>query len=116
VREITARRGGRSLPQVIDELNQFMSGWWKYYGLTESFNRLRPLPHWIRRRLRVLVWKHWPPAPLPALRAYRPQSRAYASERRTAKPVWVNYWKEECPETMPWRQAVPVKATGVWTK
>ena len=29
------------------------------YGLTESFNRLRPLPHWIRRRLRALVWKHW---------------------------------------------------------
>ena len=36
-----------------------MSGWWNYYGLTESFNRLRPLPHWIRRRLRALVWKHW---------------------------------------------------------
>jgi group II intron reverse transcriptase/maturase len=59
VREITARRRGRSLSQVIDELNQFMSGWWNYYGMTESFNRLRPLPHWIRRRLRALVWKHW---------------------------------------------------------
>jgi RNA-directed DNA polymerase len=59
VREITARRRGRSLSQVIDELNQFISGWWNYYGLTESFNRLRPLPHWIRRRLRALVWKHW---------------------------------------------------------
>jgi len=59
VREITARRRGRSLSQVINELNQFISGWWNYYGLTESFNRLRPLPHWIRRRLRALVWKHW---------------------------------------------------------
>jgi len=59
VREITARRRGRSLSQVIDELNQFMSGWWNYYELTEAFNRLRPLPHWIRRRLRALVWKHW---------------------------------------------------------
>jgi len=59
VREITARRRGRSLPQVIDELKQFIRGWWNYYGLTESFNRLRPLPHWIRRRLRALVWKHW---------------------------------------------------------
>jgi len=58
VREITARRRGRSLSQVIGELNQFMSGWWSYYGLTESFNRLRPLPHWTRRRLRALVWKH----------------------------------------------------------
>jgi RNA-directed DNA polymerase len=59
VRDITARRRGRSLLQVIDELNQFMRGWWNYYGATESFNRLRPLPHWIRRRLRALVWKHW---------------------------------------------------------
>lgn len=59
VREITARRRGRSLSQVIYELKQFMSGWWNYYELTESFNRLRPLPHWIRRRLRALVWKHW---------------------------------------------------------
>jgi RNA-directed DNA polymerase len=59
VREITARRRGRSLSQVINELKQFMSGWWNYYGLTESFNRLRPLSHWIRRRLRALVWKHW---------------------------------------------------------
>ena len=59
VREITARRRGRSLCQLISELNQFMSGWWNYYGKTESFNRLRPLPHWIRRRLRALVWKHW---------------------------------------------------------
>jgi len=59
VREITARRRGRSLSRVINELKQFMSGWWNYYGLIESFNRLRPLPHWIRRRLRALVWKQW---------------------------------------------------------
>ena len=59
IREITARRRGRSLSQVIGELKGFMSGWWNYYGLTESFNRLRPLDHWIRRRLRALIWKQW---------------------------------------------------------
>ena len=59
VREITARRRGRSLKQVIGELKVFMNGWWNYYGITESFNRLRPLDHWIRRRLRALVWKQW---------------------------------------------------------
>ncbi|MHC4913008.1 MAG: group II intron reverse transcriptase/maturase [Planctomycetota bacterium] len=75
VREITARRRGRSLTQVIGELKQYMFGGWNYYGLTQSSNRLRPLPHWIRRRLRALIWKHWPPA-----------RRAYASERRTAEP------------------------------
>ena len=59
VREITARRRGRSLKQVMGELKVFMNGWWNYYGITESFNRLRPLDHWVRRRLRALVWKHW---------------------------------------------------------
>jgi RNA-directed DNA polymerase len=59
VREITARRRGRSISQVISELREFMAGWWNYFGITESFNRLRPLAHWIRRRLRAVIWKHW---------------------------------------------------------
>jgi RNA-directed DNA polymerase len=59
VRGITARRRGRSLKQVIGELMGYVQGWWNYYRLTESFNRLRPLDHWIRRRLRALIWKQW---------------------------------------------------------
>ncbi len=38
---------------------KYMYGWWNYYGITKSFNRLRPLAHWIRRRLRALVRKQW---------------------------------------------------------
>ena len=59
VREITSRRRGRSIRQVIGELMEFMNGWWNYFKITESYNRLRPLDHWIRRRLRAVVWKHW---------------------------------------------------------
>lgn len=59
VREMTARRRGRSITTVIDELTKFMQGWWNYFRLTESFNRLRPLAHWIRRRLRAVIWKQW---------------------------------------------------------
>ncbi len=59
VREITSRRRGRSIKQVIWELKVYMNGWWNYYGLTESYNRLKPLDHWIRRRLRAIIWKHW---------------------------------------------------------
>jgi len=59
VRKITARRRGRSISQLIRELNTFTRGWWNYYGTTESYNRLRPLAHWIRRRLRAVIWKHW---------------------------------------------------------
>ena len=59
IREITARRRGRSISQVVGELKEFMSGWWNYFGITESFNRLRSLQHWVRRRLRAVIWKHW---------------------------------------------------------
>lgn len=59
VREITSRRRGRSMRQVISELNEYMSGWWNYFGLTKSYSRLKPLDHWIRRRLRAIIWKHW---------------------------------------------------------
>ncbi len=59
VRKITARQRGRSISFVIGELTKYMRGWWNYYGLTESFNRLQPLAHWIRRRLRAVIWKHW---------------------------------------------------------
>lgn len=59
IREITSRRRGRSIVQIVGELNEYLRGWWNYFRLTESTNRLRPLDHWIRRRLRALIWKHW---------------------------------------------------------
>ncbi|MCK5802061.1 MAG: group II intron reverse transcriptase/maturase [Lentisphaeria bacterium] len=59
VREITGRKRGRSLQQVINELNAYTGGWWNYFGIVESRNRLRPLDHWIRRRLRAVIWTHW---------------------------------------------------------
>ncbi len=59
VREITARKAGRSLRQVIEELTQYINGWWNCFCLTESVNRLCPLAPWVRRRLRALVWKQW---------------------------------------------------------
>ena len=59
IKEITARKRGRSIVQVIRELNEYMRGWWNYYGIAESYNRLKLLPHWIRRRLRAVIWKHW---------------------------------------------------------
>jgi len=59
VRDLTRRTRGRSLPQVLAELNRYITGWWQYFCLTDSVNRLRPLAHWVRRRLRALVWKQW---------------------------------------------------------
>jgi RNA-directed DNA polymerase len=59
IREITGRSRGRSLDQVIRQLMEYLQGWWGYYQLAQSTNRLHRLVHWIRRRLRALVWKQW---------------------------------------------------------
>jgi len=59
VREVTSRSRGKSLKQVIDELNQYFLGWWGYFRLTEAKSFLKGLKIWIMRRLRSLVWKQW---------------------------------------------------------
>jgi RNA-directed DNA polymerase len=59
VRELTNRNCGKSLNQVIKELNMYFRGWWNYFCLTEARHILKPLKTWIIRRLRCLVWKQW---------------------------------------------------------
>jgi RNA-directed DNA polymerase len=57
VRELTRRTRGRSLAQVIKELNVYLIGWRGYFGFCETPSTLRELDQWTRRRLRALVWK-----------------------------------------------------------
>jgi len=59
VHEITGRSRGRSLWQVIQELNDYIRGWWAYYRHTETYSFIRSLNYWIMRRLRALCWKQW---------------------------------------------------------
>jgi group II intron reverse transcriptase/maturase len=59
VRELTNRSSGKSLDQVVKELNMYFRGWWNYFRLTEARHILKLLKTWIIRRLRCLVWKQW---------------------------------------------------------
>lgn len=59
VRDLTSRSRGKSLKQVIKDLNQYTTGWWGYFRLTEAKSFLKGLKIWIMRRLRSLVWKQW---------------------------------------------------------
>jgi RNA-directed DNA polymerase len=59
VRELTSRSRGKSLKQVIENINQYVIGWWGYFRLTEAKSFLKGLKIWIMRRLRSLVWKQW---------------------------------------------------------
>jgi len=59
VRQLTNRNSGKSLRQVIKELNLYIRGWWNYYRLIEARYILKALKTWIIRRLRCFVWKQW---------------------------------------------------------
>jgi len=59
VRELTARERGRSIGQVIAELNDYLRGWWGYFALSETRSWLPSVNGWIIRRLRAYLWKQW---------------------------------------------------------
>ena len=59
IREITARERGRSVEQIIRELNSYLRGWWGYFALSETRSCLPSVNGWIIRRLRAYIWKQW---------------------------------------------------------
>jgi RNA-directed DNA polymerase len=59
VRQLTSRSGGKSLQQVIDRLNQYLKGWWNYFGKAEVAAGFKSINYWIIRRIRAIVWKQW---------------------------------------------------------
>jgi RNA-directed DNA polymerase len=59
VRTIFREGRGRSLPQVIKDLNQLLRGWMQYFRLAEVKVVFEELDGWLRRKLRCLLWRHW---------------------------------------------------------
>ena len=63
VRQLTRRTRGVSLEQMLEELDQYLSGWIGYFGFCETPSVLRDLDSWVRRRLRAFIWKQWKRGP-----------------------------------------------------
>lgn len=59
VREITRRRRGRSMKQVVKELTEYLRGWRGYFKRAEVLRTFPALDQWIQTRLRTLQAKHW---------------------------------------------------------
>jgi len=59
VTETTARKRGRSIQAIVQELNQYLRGWKTYFDPGLVATTAMELDHWIRRRLRAYVWKQW---------------------------------------------------------
>ncbi len=59
VREITSRNRGVSFARMIGELSRYLRGWMGYFGLASTKNVFSRLDEWIRRRVRMYLWKQW---------------------------------------------------------
>jgi RNA-directed DNA polymerase len=59
IREMTRRTRGISLPRVIEELTPYLIGWRGYFGFCQTPRELTKLEAWIRRRLRMYLWRQW---------------------------------------------------------
>jgi len=59
VRELTCRTRGVSLTKVIEQLARYLIGWRGYYGFCQTPRVLSNLDAWIRRRLRMYLWRQW---------------------------------------------------------
>jgi group II intron reverse transcriptase/maturase len=54
------RRGrGWSLARTVRELNPILRGWAAYYRLADVSGVFEELDEWIRRRLRLILWRQW---------------------------------------------------------
>ncbi|WP_231036100.1 group II intron reverse transcriptase/maturase [Pectinatus sottacetonis] len=59
VKEITGRSRGRSIESILLELKNYTIGWLNYFSISDMRSRIQDLNQWIRRRLRMYLWKQW---------------------------------------------------------
>ncbi|BAC14671.1 MULTISPECIES: group II intron reverse transcriptase/maturase [Oceanobacillus] len=59
IREITSRSKPFPMEVRIEKLNKYLMGWCGYYALAETPSKFEEFDKWIRRRLRMCMWKQW---------------------------------------------------------
>ena len=59
VRELLKRNRGRKIEVVISQINLFLRGWINYYAISEMKSFIENMTSWIRRKIRVYIWKQW---------------------------------------------------------
>jgi RNA-directed DNA polymerase len=91
VREIMRKGRGRSLPKVAGELTTYLRGWVNYFRLSRVKIAFEELDQWIRRKLRLILWRQWK---TPRTRAGKmiergiEKARAFTSAYNGRGPWW----------------------------
>jgi group II intron reverse transcriptase/maturase len=93
IREITSRNKPVSMAERIERLNAYLGGWMGYFALAEAPSIFKNLEGWMRRRLRMCLWKQWK----------RVRTR-YRELRALGLPEWVVHEFANARKG-PWRMA-----------
>jgi RNA-directed DNA polymerase len=59
VKEITSRSNGLGYEKLKLKLKQFITGWVNYFKLADMKKLTNAIDQWLRRRLRMYIWKRW---------------------------------------------------------
>src|SRR5690625_139951 len=90
IREITSRKKPYPMEYRIKKLNQYLIGWCGYFALADTPSVFVNFDSWIRRRLRMCMWKEWklPRTKVRKLKALGvPKGKAYECSN-TRKSYW----------------------------
>nr|WP_232070102.1 group II intron reverse transcriptase/maturase [Kyrpidia spormannii] len=92
-RTLTARNTPIAMEERIRRLNTYLGGWIGYFALAETPSTFEEIEGWIRRRLRMCLWKQWK----------RIRTR-YRELRALGLPEWVVHQFANARKG-PWRMA-----------
>lgn len=59
LRQMTRRTRSGQLADIIQQVNEYLTGWIGYFRLADTPSVFAELDEWLRRRMRQLVWKRW---------------------------------------------------------
>ena len=59
LKRLTSRSQGRKLDTIFQNIKVFMQGWLGYYGIADMKNEIDAWNEWLRRRIRMYIWKQW---------------------------------------------------------
>lgn len=59
LRELTNRSQGRNVRAVMAKVKEFIRGWIGYFYIADMKRILQSWDKWLRRRIRMYIWKQW---------------------------------------------------------
>ena len=59
LKQITSRSNGMGYEQRKTALRNYLQGWTEYFKYADMGSKVRDIDQWLRRRLRMCIWKSW---------------------------------------------------------